>query len=531
MIWRIAKKEFLLNLISTRFIIALFLCLLLIPVTMIVSVDNYKNQYRAYQAIKERSEKEKDGWRVYSAVRPNIVFPPQPLSVFCQGISSQVGHSVRIKLGEKPLLGEGQTNGRDNPLLLSFFSIDFVHILAILISLLALVFSYDLFSGEKERGTLKLMLSNSVGKSTVIAGKITGVFLTMIPILTVCYLISILVILFTPQISFSYSEWLTILALMLTSFLFMAFFIGLGILVSVKSQSSFNGIVISLFLWLWLLFLWPNIAVYFAQSNVKIGMLDQLQQSINQLDRDMYNKRGEIEKNLPGLYNWWNCNSGDDGLFELSGSPWPTMDAERKLRELFEPIRIDYADKKWALQSEYLEKLKNQEKIARYISFLSPSEVFSHIASLICGTGSNACLDILDQTRIYRDELIQYFNDNKIFSSFKYITPQPEKSFFKTGDDQINFVTGGICKNQQELQAWMEAHNGSWSVLWTKPYPEGSYSTYPPLDLSALPKFTKFKPDIERSLKGIFIEAGALFVIFILLFSLIYNACINYDVR
>jgi ABC-type transport system involved in multi-copper enzyme maturation permease subunit len=531
MIWRIAKKEFLLNLISARFVIALLLCLLLIPVTMIVSVDNYKNQVRAYQVAKEGAEKEQQGWRVYSAVKPTIVFSPQPLSVFCQGIGSQMSHSVKIKLGEKPLLGEGQTNGRDNPLLLSFFSIDFVHIMAILISLLALIFSYDLLSGEKENGTLKLMLSNSVGKSIVIAGKIAGVFLTLIPILVLCYLISIVIVLFTPQISFSSPEWFAILVIFITSFLFMAFFVGIGILVSVKSQSSFNGIVISLFLWLWFLFLWPNIATYFAQSNVKIGMLDQLQQSMSQYDQEMYKKRREIEQKLTGLGNWWNCNNGDDGLFELSGSAFPTMDAERSLREQFEPIRIDYADKKWALQKEYLNKLENQEKIARYISFLSPSEIFCHISSLFCCTGSEAHLELLDQTRIYRDVLIQYCMENKIFASFKYITPQPENSFFKTGDDQISFLTGGICKNQQELQAWMEAHNGSWSALWAVPYPEGNFRNYPPLDLSALPKFTSYKPDIASSLPSILTEAGALLIIFIMLFSLIYNACIKYDVR
>jgi ABC-type transport system involved in multi-copper enzyme maturation permease subunit len=531
MIWHIAKKEFRLNLLSARFVIALLLCLLLVPVTMIVSVDNFKNQYRAYQVAKDGAEKEQNSWRVYSAVRPTIAFPPQPLSVFCQGISGQMGHSVKIRLGEKPLLGEGQTNGRDNPLLLSFFSIDFIHILAILISLLALIFSYDLFSGEKENGTLKLMLSNIVGKSTVIAGKITGVFLTLIPILLLCYLISILIILFTPQISFSASEWFAVLVLFLSSFLFMASFVGLGILVSVKSHSSFNGIVISLFLWLWFLFLWPNIAVYFAQSNVKIGMLDNLQQSMDQYDQELYKKSDEIRRTLPNLGNWWNCNTGDDGYFELSGSPMPTMDDERKLKEQFEPKRINYADKKWPLQQEYLEKLERQEKIARYSSFLSPSEIFGHLSAMTCKTGSEAYLELSDQTRIYRDVLIKYFQDNKIFTSFKYITPQPEKTFFKTGDDQINFVTDGICKNQLELNIWMGAHNGSWSVLWTVPYPEGSYSTYPPLDLSALPKFTKFTPDLDKWLPAIFTEAGSLLIIFILLFSIIYNACIKYDVR
>jgi ABC-type transport system involved in multi-copper enzyme maturation permease subunit len=531
MIWHIAKKEFLLNLISSRFNIALLLCLLLIPVTMIVSVDNYRNQARAFEVAKESADREQKGWRVYSAVRPDIVFPPQPLSVFCQGVSNQMCHSVRIRLGEKSLLGEGQTNGRDNPLLLSFFSIDFVHILAILISLLALIFSYDLFSGEKEGGTLKLLLSNSTSKSKVIAGKITGVFITLVPILILCYSISILLILLTPELSFSSSDWLSVIVLFIISFLFMAFFVAIGILVSVKSQSSFNGIVISLFLWLWFLFLWPNIAVYYAQSNIKIGMLDQLQQSMNQYDQEINKKRQELEQKIPGLYNWWNCNGGDDGLFELSGSPLPNMDSERRLREQFEPLRIGYADKKWALQREYIDKLEKQERIARIASFFSPSEIFCHISSMICGTGPAAHLELLNQTRIYRDVLLRYFTDKKIFSSYKYITPQPEQSFFKTQDEQINFVTGGICRTQQELDSWMKAHHGSWAVLWTVPYPEGSFSTYPPLDLSELPKFTKFKPDLGRYLPTILTEAGALLFLFILLFGIIYSACIRYDVR
>jgi hypothetical protein len=74
---------------------------------MILSVDSFKNQYHSYLVAKGEAEKEQKNWRVYSAVKPTIVFPPQPLSVFCQGISGQMGHSVKIKLGEKPLLGEG----------------------------------------------------------------------------------------------------------------------------------------------------------------------------------------------------------------------------------------------------------------------------------------------------------------------------------------------------------------------------------------------------------------------------------------
>ena len=48
MIWLIAKKDFLLNLLSVRFIIGFVLCLLVIPFTVIVSVENYQ-KYKGSQ--------------------------------------------------------------------------------------------------------------------------------------------------------------------------------------------------------------------------------------------------------------------------------------------------------------------------------------------------------------------------------------------------------------------------------------------------------------------------------------------------
>ena len=49
MIWLIAKKDFMLNLLSVRFILGFVLCLVILPFTMIVSVDDYQNQVRIYE--------------------------------------------------------------------------------------------------------------------------------------------------------------------------------------------------------------------------------------------------------------------------------------------------------------------------------------------------------------------------------------------------------------------------------------------------------------------------------------------------
>ena len=92
MIWLIAKKDFLLNLLSVRFIIGFVLCLLVIPFTIIVSVDNYENQVRVYKIEQAQADKELKESRVWSAVRPTIVQEPEPLSIFSTGIILSLIH-------------------------------------------------------------------------------------------------------------------------------------------------------------------------------------------------------------------------------------------------------------------------------------------------------------------------------------------------------------------------------------------------------------------------------------------------------
>jgi len=81
MIWKIAKKEFLLNLVSARFSIGFLLCLFLIPFTVTVNVDDYDKRLWVYRMSKANAEKIFKEVRVYSYLRPEIVKPLQPQSV------------------------------------------------------------------------------------------------------------------------------------------------------------------------------------------------------------------------------------------------------------------------------------------------------------------------------------------------------------------------------------------------------------------------------------------------------------------
>jgi ABC-type transport system involved in multi-copper enzyme maturation permease subunit len=148
MLWLIAKKEFLLNLLSAKFIIGFLLCLVIIPFTVVVSVDNYLNQVQVYKIEKDKAEKEFKEVRVWSMLRPTVVKEPDVLSIFSSGISDNLGNKSKIQISEQSLFPAGHVVTNDNPLLNAFFSIDFSKVIAILISLIALVFSYDAITRE-----------------------------------------------------------------------------------------------------------------------------------------------------------------------------------------------------------------------------------------------------------------------------------------------------------------------------------------------------------------------------------------------
>jgi len=539
MIFSIAKKDFLLNLVSSRFVIGFLLCLFLIPFTLLVNIDDYSEQLRVYTLDKAQADKNFKEVKVYSKLRPEIVKPPEPLSIFSGGISSNVGNRIKIWLGEKPLMATGKTAIRDNPLLNSFFSIDFISIIAIIMSLLALIFTYDLCTGEKEEGTLKLQLSNSISRYKILLGKVIGVYLTLLPIILFCYLLSFILILLSHTTEFSFDDWGCICLLFLTSILFLSIFIFIGLFISTRVHSSRVSIIVCLFFWVFFVFIIPNLSVYMAESFIKVQSQDNLQYALDDLNREYGNKCSEYEKTLerPDWGMHWYFIGGSDGNKEIYGASKSQMEFHKKQNEFTEPLRIDYADKKWAFQKGYLDELDKQKNLAETLSLISPSELFRLVSSAICKTDVNSHYRFMDRTRIYREELINYFKDKKIFSSFSYFTPVPPETFM-TADEIVMIRSGGEFKNNQEYREWVrnEQAKGTsmrsiFAPLGKVDIPETDPNAYSYLDLSDVLMFQMRSGDILNDLKENILKISALILISIFLFYLSFISFIKYDVR
>ncbi len=511
MIWNIAKKDFLLNLVSARFIVGCILCLIIIPFAVIVNLEDYKKEMEVYNIEVATAKKELESTRVYSGLRPVIVRPPNPLSVFCTGISGNLGNKVKIDFGNISSLPDGNTTGTDNPFLNSFLSIDFTGIISILISLLALIFSYDLFTREREDGTMKLIFSTGTGRSKFLSGKILGLFITLMPVLLLCFLLSIFIILISPNISLNPDQWINVLLIFFFALLYMAVFIMTGAFISSKVRHSSSSIIISLLCWIWFVFLSPVLASHIASGLVSVEKHDNVAYAVEELDSEFREKQNKMvinileELNLDGLY-LGNTTMGDDGYFETSGTAREYMECERRLKEGSEPVRIDYADKKWIIVKDRLDDLYRQKRLQRKLMLLSPTGIFEMVAEGLSRNDEVAIEDFMEDIREYREVLIHHFESNSWFGDFRYITPQPLEEILPIKENDL------IAESGQIPDSWY-------------------YNNCSPLDLEGVPMFSYREAATPELLQQNLLLILLLFFISSVLYLFITRSFRNYDIR
>lgn len=514
MIWLIAKKDFLLNLISVRFFIGLVLCLIIIPFTMIISADDFINRQEIYNAESRASEKCLEERTVWSTVRPNLFIKPETSSMFSRGITDNMGNRVQISFDSYPLFPTGNTSTVDNPLLKAFSTIDFSRVIAILISLLALVFAYDSITKEKEDGTMKLNFTGQISRISFLFAKLLGILLTLLPILALCYLIACLILIFNPAIYFSTADWQGIALLFLASIVYMVVFIMIGMVVSASVKRSSSSIIICLLGWIWFLFLVPTIATYLAQSIKETPSYDNMERVLHEYSMEYEKENDEKYRQYrnntypPGMrFSFSNISMGDDGYIHFRGAPLSSAIDVIGREAIREKIAFYYADKKWSVQKDYLDNLVIQKRLQKIISYLSPSEIFRNLSETICKTDVNSYLRYMEDTRNYRETLIRFFQENNISKSItNYTTLLFDE--IKLNEELAGTPIGDYFETKRE---------------------EYKQFTFP-FDLSKLPRFVRSGSSTfdKQSIAG---DTAGLVILFVVLLFCSIAVFTRYDIR
>jgi ABC-type transport system involved in multi-copper enzyme maturation permease subunit len=517
MIWFIAKKEFRNNIVTPGFIVGLVLCLALIPYTVYTGIQTYAIRLAQYEVDVNMAEDVYQKAHTYAQVNPLAVKPVSPLVIFSKGIAERTGSKIKLDRKEKPVFSADIVSLNENPFISRSMSLDFVMAIAVLLSLLGVLFSYDMLPREKEQGTLKLALSNPVSRSTFFLGKIAGIFLTLMPILAICFLVILLIVQLSPSVRFSAGDYARIGALLLLSLVYFAFFVFLGGFISSRTKSATSSIILNLFIWCFLLFLLPNAAAWFGKIISPVDDYKQVHFNTAQIDNHWWNVQSkEVEETLKnenlkleGYAYCWNYDW--DGAHATMFTPRGSMEYERRKKELANPILLANCDKKWAIQSAYLQQIYRQERTVRYLSCLSPAGILKHLAASLCRTGMDSEVHFMDQTRQFQDVFYGYFLQNKIFSSYAYFTPQEEADFPADWEE-----------SNAQAESWRKE---------AKPASTFDFASIKYRDTQSFPRFAYAQPTLGNDLYGqLYLIAGIL-IVCILLFWLSYMSFIKYDVR
>ncbi len=423
MIWKIARKEFLLNIMTFKFAVGTILCMVLMVFFVPILVKDYEQRLQKYNKLVSDNEAELLKVRVYKNITPTIYRPPAMLSIFSTGLEKRLDDSARIELENIPVIEAAPTG--DNHYLSIFPILDASLILKIVLSLLAILIAYDRISGEKERGTLRLILTNSTARYEVLLGKLLAGIVTLLAPATIAFVVGLLVIELSPMTRLAGSDWIRVGLMYITSLIFIIAMYNIGLLFSCLANHPAISLILGLFFWVLCVAVIPNAGIYIATRIKPLESREKADSQIRALRteyEDQYWRiRGAAGRGLStsqsdtsGAFGNGYTKRWNSGFFKMQQGLHPNAI----------PLKLEYADKIWGAQSSYLKNVWQQRKLANTLSRISPIFSYENAMSILAGTDISSFQSFASGAKAYRNQIVEYIRagtDN--FRSPSYWTP------------------------------------------------------------------------------------------------------------
>ncbi len=452
MLWLIIRREVVSNVLTSRFIIGFLVCLLATGVAVLVQVNDYEKRLTAYHTAVRESQDEARTWDVYSKINPKAHRKPNPLGIFHAGMETFGGNTVSVEPARPIWSGLHisffapiQKMGTDNPFLSIFLSVDVTFIFKIVLSALAILFAYNAISGEREDGTLKLVLSNAVPRDTIVLGKYLGGMFSLLPIVGVSLLFALLFAYASPATAFDGKDLAHIGLIFAISLVYVSTWYLLGLLFSVWTKEAATTLILSMFVWVIVTTVHSNVATFAVErllpSQPTAESFRPIFQEALQIwdafrkERNAYVKQRGREQaadweNPQDAISWPSKELASEISHGSGTAPWYSKETygvnniEHADLSIFleilgyqEPLRIRYADKVEEVLNRPSRAAAKNAQLAADISRLSFADVYSFAVGTLAGTDRQSYTDFLSATRTYKRQLVDYLADKEAFSS------------------------------------------------------------------------------------------------------------------
>lgn len=342
-----------------------------------------------------------------------------PLAVLDSGVDDVVGQSVFLEPHRRsPFTAASAERASIAP---AFADLTVALTLQTLVPLLIVLLTFTAIAAEREQGTLRLVLSLGVRPAAVVLGKAIGLTASVLAI-TVPLMIAALV---TVRAQGEVDVWRAGL-LTLAYVLYLCIFVGMGLLVSARSQTASGALITLLGFWLVACFLVPRGAFALAQRVYPPPTAAAFAAALEQIDRagdvGFLQQRSAIEQRLLAEH-------GVERPGDLPVSTWGVTlyerEAESTARYNEQFARIDDA-------------YDRQQRLVDLISIAAPPLALRTVSMALAGTDTAHHRHFAAAAEAYRYALVQAMNavaiESRLYNSSPTLAAAPEQPVFPEGE-------------------------------------------------------------------------------------------------
>ena len=358
-----------------------------------------------------------------------------------------------------------------------------------MLSLFAILFTFDSINGERESGTLKLVFSNSIPRNQYILAKFTGNWLGLVVPITIPILLGLLIVVIS-GVPLSGGDWLKVFFLLLTSLFYFTFFIAAGILVSALTRHSSTSFLILLVSWIAFVFIIPRAGVMVAGQFVNVPTNAELESQRIAYQQQGWKKYSDVFSKI-----WQERSEAMKGMSETERQNYQNLkqaewrQEEEKVQKDREKDLNDFFDK---ITDAAMNKRNQLERLALNLSRISPVSSYQLAVMNLCGTD-------LSMYKRYDDAIKEYRTNYNAFIEKK----QKETGGF--GGYSISFSSKGGFK-----------------------FSDGRGKA---VDTKDMPKFTYSEASIGEAVAPSIIDMSIIIILTLGAFAGAYISFLKYDLR
>jgi ABC-type transport system involved in multi-copper enzyme maturation permease subunit len=474
MLLHIIRKELLDQLMSLRFAIACVVCLLVFLLSSIVLTRDYREATSTYNMnrVMHRNalQQQTEVWSLFQGVM--VDRPLNVMNILVRGLTPELTESIKVQAGNRLDFPE---SFEQNPVIALFPAVDFVFIVGIIMSLLALAFSYDSMSGERESGVLKLLMSYSVARDRVLLGKWIGGYLALTAPFVTSFAAGLLVVVMFPEVSATADNALAIFALLCLALLYLAVIYSLGMFVSARTRVPSTSITVLLLIWVAFILAIPNMAPYMSAQLLPVP-------SRESVDREKAGIRQEMAAKQQRIIREEQERTGREDV-------WQDEDFQARMRALGEEMQ--QIEQK--VEEGYLTKIQDQTRWSGIVARISPLTSFNLAAFDLAAAGIAQEARFVDALKAY-SQTWQTYSEEKQKAWREYMERQ------RSADGSVSF-------NSEEMEQFRR------------------------VDLTDYPRFEFSHMPLLDRLSEIYLDILLLAVWNILFFMLAYLSFLRYDIQ